>query len=100
MRPPAPITPMRMVSLAPRTLVEASAVIPLAMMKLRRLGVNAMLPPHPFLFRMILSAVPGLCPSRQENGGTDHKSYLALAAPQGYNKPCYGYHPAFPTARI
>ena len=36
MRPPAPMTPMRSVSLAPRTRVEARAVNPVAMMKLRR----------------------------------------------------------------
>jgi len=36
MRCPAPITPMRRVSLAPKTRVEASALSPLAMMKLRR----------------------------------------------------------------
>src|SRR5258706_15949905 len=38
MRPPAPRTPMRRVSLAPRTRVEARAVSPLAMIKLRRLS--------------------------------------------------------------
>ena len=36
MRPPAPMTPRRRVSLAPSTLVEARAVNPLAMIKLRR----------------------------------------------------------------
>lgn len=36
MRPPAPMTPTRSVSLAPRTRVEARAVIPVATMKVRR----------------------------------------------------------------
>jgi hypothetical protein len=41
MRPPAPMTPTRSVSLAPRTRVEARAVIPVAMMKWRRfIGVD------------------------------------------------------------
>jgi hypothetical protein len=37
MRWPAPMTPIRKVSLAPNTRLEASAVSPLAMRKLRRL---------------------------------------------------------------
>jgi hypothetical protein len=41
MRPPAPMTPTRRVSLAPRTRVEARAVIPVATMKVRRfIGVD------------------------------------------------------------
>src|SRR5246127_1208358 len=36
MRPPAPITPTRRVSFAPRTRVDARAVSPPAMIKLRR----------------------------------------------------------------
>ena len=39
MRPPAPMTPTRSVSFAPSTRVEASAVSPLAMMKLRRFSI-------------------------------------------------------------
>ncbi len=39
MRPPAPMIPRRMVSFAPSTLVEASAVIPVAMRKLRRFSI-------------------------------------------------------------
>src|SRR5260221_4837190 len=38
MRPPAPITPTRRVSLAQRTRVDARAVSPPAMIKLRRLS--------------------------------------------------------------
>jgi hypothetical protein len=48
------------VSLAPSTLVEARAVIPLAMMKLRRLGVNVIGPPV-YLFPTILSAKGETC---------------------------------------
>src|ERR1700722_16476587 len=40
MRPPAPMTPRRTVSFAPSTRVEASAVSPLAMRKLRRLSIE------------------------------------------------------------
>jgi hypothetical protein len=39
MRSPAPITPSRNLSFAPKTRVEASAVSPLAMRKLRRVVV-------------------------------------------------------------
>src|SRR5215475_15342361 len=38
MRPPAPMTPTRSASLAPRIRVEARAVSPLAIIKLRRVG--------------------------------------------------------------
>src|ERR1700677_327224 len=54
MRPPAPMTPTRRMSFAPRTLVEARAVSPLAMRKLRRFGLKDMVLPVN-LFPMILT---------------------------------------------
>jgi len=42
MRPPAPMTPRRSRSFAPKTLVEARAVSPPAIRKVRRSGVYVM----------------------------------------------------------
>ena len=57
MRPPAPMTPMRRVSFAPSTLVEARAVSPLAIRKLRRLGLSDMAL-CPFVPAIIVDGLP------------------------------------------
>ena len=75
MRPPAPMTPTRIVSLAPSTLVEASAVSPVAMRKLRRsMHWTIMIMLRSVILGTVLQSSNAIQNQRKRNGGSEWES--------------------------